>query len=447
MTSVKPALVGSVLALSALVAPVAASAAPQRDAPNPPSANASAMSGHGELAVIHAHELFLMGGPVSGVHYVGFGNRPSDPQWSSDGKWLTVVVTPPEPKSNPYAAEPSKVWLVSPTGKVVRVLSTTEIKTYDVTAEWAPTADRVAISYTNHSKNPANDKDHLEIVDALTGSADGVLVAPAISGFAWSPAGDRLAVGRDVFTGSPGAWVSKVITIDTSTDARHTVTTAKGNVFKVAGWWPDGSGVLTWLDYQGSSSLAADGLPLLDISTATGHRRMLTKSMLQYSQWLATSASRNEVMFVTGGDRELTSNHKDVELCSLTFCHVFTQGDQQVSLDPAWSATGELAIIRDDAIAPKHGFGMSFVDQVQASGGLIAGPTVGTMEAVKAGTGASAPTWGTDGSMLVVRHGALWLLPAGLAKAVRVLSALQVPSNYYGFVPWHDSFAWTQAVG
>jgi hypothetical protein len=174
---------------------------------------------------------------------------------------------------------------------------------------------------------------------------------------------------------------------------------------------------------------------------------MLTKSMLQYSQWLATSASRNEVMFVTGGDRELTSNHKDVELCSLTFCHVFTQGDQQVSLDPAWSATGELAIIRDDAIAPKHGFGMSFVDQVQASGGLIAGPTVGKMEAVKAGTGASAPTWGTDGSMLVVRHGALWLLPAGLAKAVRVLSALQVPSNYYGFVPWHDSFAWTQAVG
>jgi hypothetical protein len=50
--------------------------------------------------------------------------------------------------------------------------------------------------------------------------------------------------------------------------------------------------------------------------------------------------------------------------------------------------------------------------------------------------------------MLVVRKGALWLLAPGLQHSVRVVSGLQLPpeSPYYGFVPWHDSFAWSGAV-
>jgi hypothetical protein len=445
---VKAAVVGSVLVLATVIAPTATSALPHRAAPNPPAANPSALSGHGELAVIHAHQLFLIGGPVSGVHYVGFGNWPSDPQWSHDGKWLSVVVTPPPPKSNPYADEPSKVWLVSAAGKTVRVLTGRGTNEYDPSTAWSPTADRVAVEYSIHSKNPTNDKDILAFVRAWNGAGDAVDRAPDISGFSWSPDGSQLATSVNRFTGSPGAWKSRLVTIDSATDARHLVTTASGNVLEVAGWWPDGSGILTWLDYQGSSSLAADGLPLLDISTANGHRRLLTKSMLQYSQWLATSTSRDEVMFVAGGDRELTLNHKDVELCSLTFCHVFTQGDQQVSFDPAWSATGELAIVRDRAIAPRHGFGMSYVDQVQASGGVLAGPAAGKMEAVPASDGASAPTWGSDGSMLVVRRDGLWLLSPDLGSSTRVVGGLQVPTNgnYYGFVPWHDSFAWSDAA-
>jgi dipeptidyl aminopeptidase/acylaminoacyl peptidase len=404
------------------------------------------MSGHGELAVIHAHELFLVGGPVSGVHYVGFGNQPSDPQWSSDGKWLTVTVTPPAPKTNPYADEPSKVWLVSPTGKTVRVLSTDEIKTYDVTAAWSPVADRVAISYTNHSKNPSNDKDHLEIVDASNGVADGVLVAPVISGFAWSPDGQRLAVGRNVFTGEPGAWQSKLITINAGSDARRTVTTAKGDVLEVAGWWPDGSGILTRLDYQGSASLAADGLPLLDVSLANGDRRRLAGSALAYPQWLATSKVSNQVAFVAGGDREVTLGHKRLEVCGAASCHVFEQGGAQVSFDPAWSTTGRLAFVRDRAIDTKDGFGLSYVNKIQSSGGIVLGSVGSGVQPVAAGKRASAPTWGRDGSMLIVRDDALWLLAPGLHHAVKVVSGVQVDSNYYGFVPWHDSFAWSEAA-
>jgi Tol biopolymer transport system component len=407
------------------------------------------MDGHGELAVIHTHQLYLIGGPVSGVHYVGFGNSADKPQWSYDGKWLSVVVTPPPPKSRPFADEPSKVWLVTPAGKVVRVASPTGLDTYDVSVAWSPTSDRLAIAYSLHRKNPKNDRDVLEVVDATNGASDGLVTAPYISGFAWSPNGRRLAVATNRFAGTPGAWRSRLVTFDAKTDAQHLVTTASRNVLEVAGWWPDGSGILTWLDYQGSASLAADGLPLLDISVSTGHRRQLARSMLQYPQWLATSQKTNQIAFVAGGAREVTQGHKHLEVCGPTACHALAQGSKQVSFDPAWSTTGRLAFVRDQAINPNQGCcATAYVNKIQASGGIKTGATTSAVRAFPGGDGASAPTWGSDGSMLVVRDSALWLITPDGSGSGKVVDGLQVTyrNSYYGFVGWHDSFAWTDAA-
>ncbi|HWA65304.1 MAG TPA: hypothetical protein VG899_02915 [Mycobacteriales bacterium] len=405
------------------------------------------MSGHGELAVIHAHELFLIGGPVSGVHYVGFGNQPSDPQWSADGKLLSVVVTPPPPKHNPYKQEPSFVAVVGQRGKVLREFPR-GTKAYDVTTAWSPGADRLAVSYTLQAKNPSNDRDVLSFYDPADGVADGLLAAPDISGFAWSPDGSQLAFASDRLVRSPGNFNSRLVTIDAATDHKRLVTAATEKVIDVAGWWPDGSGILARLDPQGSASLAADGLPLVDVSVADGKQRQLGRIALDYSQWLATSAATNQVAFIAGGDREISMQHKHVVVCSVAACRAIAQGAKQVSFDPAFGASGRLAFVRDRAVAPKHGFGISYVDQVQASGGILTASSGGQVAAVSAGKAASAPTWGTDGSMLVVRRGALWLLGPGLQTAAKVVSGLQLPagSPYYGFVPWHDSFAWTLAV-
>lgn len=414
------------------------------------------MSGHGELAVIHTRQLYLVGGPVTGVKYVGFGNNPNDPQWSHDGRWLSVVVTPPPYKAHPFRERPSQVWIVTPRGRPVLLAGPTDVDTYDVSVAWSPAADRLAISYTTHGQPAARNRVHLDLVtlpargsQVFAVQRTPLLSAAEISGFAWSPNGLQIAVGSDRFGGAPGVWRSKLVAIDAESFFRHTITTATGNVLEVAGWWPDGSGVLTWLDHQGSASLAADGLPLYDITVANGHRRKLASSMLQYSQWLATSAVRDEVAFIAGGDRDVTLGHKHLVVCDRRECHVQSQGRAQVSFDPAWSAEGTLAFVRDQAIDPNHGCcGLAYVNKIQESGGVLVLPHGRAPHAAQAGDAASAPTWGTDGSMLVVKNDALWLLSPGLQQATKVVDGLQVlpDSNYYGNVAWHDSFAWTDAV-
>jgi hypothetical protein len=405
------------------------------------------MNGHGELAVIHAHELFLIGAPAkgaNGVHYVGFGNRPSDPQWSHDGRWLSVVVTPPPYQHRPYVERPSFVAIVGPRGEVVHEVPR-GIDAYDVTTAWSPTADKLAVSYSLHHKNGDVSRMVLSFIDPTTGVSDGLVAAPELSGFAWSPDGTQLAFVSNRFYGTPQQWHSRLVTVDAGTDARHLVTTATGNVLEVAGWWPDGSGILTRLDYGGSASLAADGLPLFDVSLANGHRRRLPGLALAYPQWLATSKLSNQIAYVAGGDREVTLGDKHIEVCGAASCRSVSQGAHQVSFDPAWDSSGFLLFVRDRAVDPAHGYGASYVDQIQASGRVDIGSPSTPAKPLAGTGGASAPTPG-KGAVLFVRRGGLWLLTAGQRRAVEVVSGLQVPSNYYGFVPWHDSFAWTDAV-
>ena len=227
--------------------------------------------------------------------------------------------------------------------------------------------------------------------------------------------------------------------------ARHTITTDRGDILQVAGWWPDGSGVLSWLDFQGSGSLAADGLPLLDVSIKTGHRRQLAKTMLQYPGWLATSKLRNKVAFIAGGDRILTNGHKHLVICARTHCRRVAQPEHQVTFAPAWSVDGQLAAVRDHAIPPNGDYSLTFTKQVDASGGVDLLRN-GHLRPLAGGEQATAPVWDTTGAMLMVRGTSLWLLRPGTRHAHRAAGPLDASASFYGFVSWWDSFAWSHAV-
>jgi hypothetical protein len=426
-----------VLALAGcgMAAPISSRVAAQ----SRPSGNANVLSERGEVAAVSHHHLYVLGGPAGSLRRVQLAGRVTDPTWSYDGRWLAVQVSKAPPASNRYATEPTAVWLVSPQGRVVRRLTK---RGADATGDvWSPTDDQLAIE-TSSPRFTAHGS-QVELTDAA-GASRIVVSARDISGIAWSPDGAQLAASVNAFAHS--RWRSRVVLFPATAGRARVLARESGNVLEVAGWWPNGSGVLVWLDYQGSGSLAADGLPLVDIATATGHRHRLARSMLQYGAWLSTSRRRNEIAFISGGDRELTESHKHVEVCRTSGCHAIRQATGQVSFDPAWSGTGRLALVRDRAVADGANIGLRFINKVQNSGTIdeLVGSTARPLAG--AGSGATSPVWGSSHTLLFVRHDALWLLTAGAVRSHRVLGPLQLPSSYYGFVPWQDSFAWTDAT-
>ena len=248
--------------------------------------DASRLRGHGELAVIgNDQQLYLIGGGARGVHKVALDGRPSVPRWSHDGRWLAVT-THAIPPAGANLDEPTTVWLISRAGKIVRRLTPTGQDVYHAAVAWSPRSNTVAIEYTAGVGTAPTQR--VDLVDT-TGKATSLASAQTISGFAWAPDGRRIVVGINHFENSPGKWNSRLVTFNSAGAHRHTVATDLGDVFDVAGWWPDGSGILAWRDVQGSASLLADGVPLLDVSVKAGQRRQLAKTMLEYSGWLATS--------------------------------------------------------------------------------------------------------------------------------------------------------------
>lgn len=394
-----------------------------------PVANAGPLGGEGELAFVSDRHLYLIGGPVDHLVRVGLSGPASDPTWSHDGGYLAVATAPKR------GASPTAVWLVAPSGNVVRRLTP---KGGTVNGfSWSPVANRLEVVVTDRGH------DTVELIRA-DGNVRRVLRSSYVSGASWSPDGSKLAIGTSTF--GRGSYRSALRVVPAAGGHGRVITTEKRNVLEVAGWWPDGSGVLVRLDYLGSGSLEADGLPLLDISAASGHRRRLAKTALAYDAWLSTSAKRDEVAFIAGGDRELTLGGKHLEVCGTTACHEVTQPKDQVSFDPAFNAAGTLAVVRDRAITP-HTFGMGFALKVADSGHVSVVQPGSVTPLREAGAGATSPVWSRDGALLVVRGRYLWIAAVGYDKPQRVAGPLQVPSNYYGFVPWQSSFAWAGAVG
>ncbi len=428
------------------------SPSPQSSAqPQSFTASPSALRGHGGLAAVSAGTLYLIGGAVSGVRPVTIQGQVSEPAWSHDGRWLAVAAQPAPPRSAPYTDEPMVVWLVSRDGAVVRRITPSPNRIRDAGLAWSPTADRLAISYVR-------DRDgHVDVVDT-EGSRTSLLTAPEVTGVAWSPDGERIAVGRNRFVkpATRSSWRSEIDVVSPSGGRPVVIAHDRGGVYDVATWWPDGSGVLAWIDPMGSGSIAADGLPLYDVGL-DGRRRYLT-GMLRYRPWIATSKKRDEVALIAGGDRELTNDHKHLAVCTTSRCRSVSQPKRAVSFDPAFAPDGRLAFVRDRAVAAtaaNGAFGASFTAKVDASGGIeVLHGEPG--KPVPGGDGASAPVWGRDGTMLEEKGGSLWLLADGSSDPRRIAGPLGLangasyfpddPWGYYGFVGWWDSFAWSGAA-
>jgi Tol biopolymer transport system component len=418
---------------------------------------ASALAGNGELAYVAAGRLYLLGGSAGTLHRVSLPGLASAPAWSTDHRWLAVQVTPPAPVSNPFQAEPTVLYVLRADGSGIRPLTPKSWTTQQ--DAWAPARDELAAVVTPPATGTSIPASRLETIDPVSGAVRVLLSAPAVSGVAWSPDGKMLAAGVGETRGQPGSnsfhWVGDLETLSASGGPAAVVRTWAGGLLELAGWWPDGSGLLYWPDSQGSASLAADGLPLDSIQLGSSAPRTLVANMLVHGSWLAFAPGGRELAVVSGGNREIWLGGKAITICGQsTGCKQVLQPSGTVSMQPGWSPAGRLTFARGSASGPfgpngRADFSPAWVTRWEATQQLWSAADDGAGQLRIAGTGAGAldPIWAKNGALLFVRDSWLWVLPAGSHSAERVAGPLNdiTGTTFYGYVPYPQLIAWTAA--
>jgi TolB protein len=367
----------------------------------PTAIRGSTLAGHGELAFIAGGRLFLLGGGAGALRQVALPGLPSAPAWSADHRWLAVEVSEPPPVSNPDLQTPTALWLVNPAGAGARRLTP---RSWEVTSfAWSPRADRLAAGIYLPGAKPG--RSYAVATITLAGRRKILAAGGYVSGVAWSPGGGQIAAGVSVYA-PRRRWRGTLELLNPAGGPPQVVRASKGDVLELAGWWPDGSGLLYWPDVQGSASIAADGLPLDSLTLASGQSRQLA-FMLVHSSWLAFSPGGHAVAVVSGGYREIWGDHKQVRICrSAGGCAAVAQPAGVVSLQPSWSPDGATVVFT----------------RASASGPF--GPE---------GHADFSPYW-------ISR----WQATGGLGP-LGALTGSAYEHTYYGYVPYPQMIAWTRA--
>lgn len=357
--------------------------------PSQPSVSqGKSLPGLGKLAVVTAGGLNLVDYELGHVVTVPSDTAVAFPAWSPDGRWLAYL------DLGWHSIE-----LVSSDGSPAQ-LAEVPNGPFTENFAWSPTEDVLAIA-------PSNGGLYL-----VTPSGEARLLAEGlIASFAWSPDGQALAYVTSLPSGSPESASAAIFTIPVSGGEPQQRYLAEGSDIVLAGWWPDGQGLLYWLGIR-SASIAMDGMTLFSLPLDGGDPVELGV-MLPERAFLDWSPDGRLVM-VEGAGRELWSGDKGLSVCDVRAgtCQRLPKPEGTVSLYPAWSPDGRLAFIQagvpsqypndDGALRAWLGTWTLVIADPDGSGEQV-------LDA--AGTGVQAPMWSPDGRyLLYLREGAIWAL-------------------------------------
>ena len=421
-------------AVAAALFLVAGSAAPDR--PRPPTAVLQAAAGPRSLepvAYVAGGRLYVAAGAGGQPTVVASVGDPEDPQWSPDHRWLAYVT-----------GQGYRVHLVRADGTGDRVVAITSPVNRGALA-WAPGADDLAV---------VPGLGGVTVVPAAGGIARQPVPATVpIESIAWSRDGSRIAYSTPARPGVPGT--VRVVAAMGGVARSVPVELPVGSDALLATWWPDGSGVLFWVDPDGSPLALEEGLVLDSAPLAGGPARPLVTTLV-YHPWLTWSPDGSRLLVVAGAGASPAAG-KRLAVCDVVVatCSSFSQPAGTVSIDPAWSPDGtEIAFVRAANTRQPANLDVTpgwFPTRrlwVEAADGSGAHPIAG------AGAGAVLPAWSPDGRFIGYSTGTgLATVLAGGGGTTTVAAGLAGSNDgtsgpdANGKGPWLPSAVWGSRGG
>lgn len=415
-----------------------ATASPTAHSAGAPLVDVAAFRGQGHLAFLWNGRPYVLDGQKGTLRALPPAASIASLAWSPDGQWLAYLAgTAPD--------STGALWIMRADGRAARQVQglPTPVRAF----AWSPRANTLAVLPQWDARRPNG----LWIVPARAGVPRNVAPNGGVGSFAWTPDGSRLALqGAD--PRRRGVDLLEVVSLTGGRQrvvARTPIVHGQDTGLIVAGWWPDGQGLLYQLDPYHSTSIAADGLPLLSLPLGGTARRLAVT--LGYPEWLALW--KGEVVLVTGLGRQIWAG-KRLAICAerTASCRSLPQPRDAVSLDPAWSPDGaHIAFVRADDLGSIGGFGTTAALRAWVGSRTLwvaDARGAGAHPVRQAGTGVYQPQWSADGHhLLYVRDNALWLIATSGGAPVRIVGPFpQAPDlfGYYGHVAWSSLFSWSR---
>ncbi|MHB1125732.1 MAG: hypothetical protein ACYC2T_02065 [Bacillota bacterium] len=216
---------------------------------DPASVNTAAFKGMGKLVFVWGGLLYTLDGHTGYIHQLPDIKSAIHPIWSFDGQWIAYLV----PKENDNNSS-GTLWVARSDGSRAHQVDEIKGDIFGFNFAWSPTANILAALDYNEGLwvMPVDGVPRVQVRNNITRS------------FAWSPDGKLFAFSVNIpvpgeqFVDSSDAL--HTIAIDSFRGEQHLIVPKAG--IQVAGWWPDGNGILYWVQPFHSSSLAADGVAL-----------------------------------------------------------------------------------------------------------------------------------------------------------------------------------------
>lgn len=395
--------------------------------------NTAAFKDQGSLAFIWRDLLHTLDGETGEVKQLTDSGRSLQPSWSHDGQWLAFI----------SAAEPQEdcgqLWLARRDGSQACQVQGLPEPVSLPASPWSPAANVLAVNTQNGVWLVPAEGEPYQLGQVENGCY-----------LTWSPDGKSLAYTTTLPFDEPQSRSDALYTIDLDGGRPVERLAAPQAGIRIVAWWPDGKGLLYWLNPFHSGSLAADGMGLWSLPL-DGTEPILLASGLAKEGWQSFS-SRGRLLMVAGNWRIIWARK------SLVIADPASGSVQElvnpagsVSLDPSFSPDGSRIVF---VAAGNLGDDVWGFDNDEELAAWVATRTLwvrnadgaGARPLAAAGSGVYQPVWSGDGKhILYVRDNSLWIIGADGGQPQKVLGPFPEQKElfgFYGFVSYRDMIAY-----